>query len=332
MAVEVEDTAPTLHFSTGSLPALGRATAIREYLAELMRVDFAALDPAEPIPYLARLRVLDGASWGTAQTSSVMSGRTRELLKDGQDDLLLTVADADMVLRLPGKEDQLVRAGDGLLLSYAREMQLTIQGSGRLRSIRVPHRPIMDAAPGIGAAPAAVIPRGASMLSLAYHYSSLLEDDPLSGAAAQRMAAKHLQDIVAMVVGASGDVREEAQATSIAAAHLATTRAEISQNLGNAALGIKWIAARRRVTPRHLQRLFAQEGTSFSNVLRRARVDRARALLEDPRNRTRTILSIALECGFPEASALNRAFRHELGLTPSDVRQGAGGTVAGQDD
>lgn len=134
------------------------------------------------------------------------------------------------------------------------------------------------------------------------------------------MAARHLQDLIALVVGASVDLKEQADDNGVAAARRLAVRAEIAKNLGNTNLGIKGIAAQQQVSPRHLQRLFAQEGTSFSDVLRQARVARARALLENPSNRNRTILSIALECGFPEASALNRAFRQEFGLTPSDVR------------
>ena len=321
MATDVEQAAPTLHFSTDNLPATGRASAIREFLEVLMRVDLSSLDDANgPIPYLARVRELDGATWGTARATSIMTRRTPQLLKDAQDDLMLLIPEKELVIRTPGREDQLIRPGDGLLLSYAREMRLTIQGTGRMRAIRVPHRSIAASAPQIGSAPVSVLHRDTPMLSLLNQYSALLENEPLVGRTAQRMAVRHLQDMIALVVGASGDSRDEAEQTSAAAVRLATVRAEIARNLGNTNLGIRGIASQQQVSPRHLQRLFAQEGTSFSDVLRQARVARARALLENPSNRNRTILSIALECGFPEASALNRAFRQEFGLTPSEVR------------
>lgn len=321
MATEVEQALPTLRFSTDDLPVTGRANAIRDFIAELMRVDLSALDDASgPIPYLARLRMVDDTSWGSARANAIMTRRTPPLLKDAQDDLLLILADSELVMRLPGREDQVIRPGDGFLLSFARQMQLTIQGSGHIRSIRVPHRSIAAAAPHIGSAPALLLHRDTPALSLLSRYSGLLEEEPLNGRAAQQMAARHLQELIALVTGASGDLRKQAEEASVAAARRLAVRAEIARNLGNTNLGIKGIALQQQVTPRHLQRLFAQEGTSFSDVLRQARVARARTLLEDPGNRNRTILSIALECGFPEASALNRAFRHEYGLTPSDVR------------
>lgn len=322
MTTGVEQAAPTLHFSTDDLPITGRASAIREFLEVLMRVDLSALDDASgPIPYLDRLRVLDDASWGTARATSIITRRTPQLLKDAQDDVMMLIPEKEMVIRIPGREDQVIHPGDGLLLSYAREMRLSIQGTGRMRAIRVPHRSIAGTAPRIGSAPVTVLDRNTPMLSLLNQYSALLEGEPLIGQAAQRMAARHLHDMIALVAGASGGNREEAEQTSAAAVRLATVRAAIARNLGNTNLGIKGIALQQQVSPRHLQRLFAQEGTSFSDVLRQARVTRARALLENPVNRNRTILSIALECGFPEASALNRAFRQEYGLTPSDVRR-----------
>lgn len=118
-----------------------------------------------------------------------MTRRTSQLLKDAQDDLLLIIPESELVMRIPGKEDQVIRAGDGFLLSYAREMQLTIQGSGRIRSIRVPHRSIAAAAPRISSAPAMLMHRDTPMLSFLNKYCGLLEDEPQSGSAADGCSA-----------------------------------------------------------------------------------------------------------------------------------------------
>ena len=102
MATEVEQALPTLHFSTDDLPVTGRVSAIREFVSELMRVDLSALDDASgPIPYLARLRMVDDVGWGSALATSIMSSRTTQLVKDAQDDLLLILPDSELVIRLP---------------------------------------------------------------------------------------------------------------------------------------------------------------------------------------------------------------------------------------
>ena len=107
------------------------------------------------------------------------------------------------------------------------------------------------------------------------------------------------------------------------ARHLGRDRREIERlanHLGDRMVSLEWLAAQLKLTPRHLQRVFSANGTSFSDELRQARLRRARAMLEDPRHGNRTISAIALECGFPEATVLNRLFRQEYGMTPSEVR------------
>lgn len=143
MTTGLKECALTLDFSTDSLQEIGRIGAVREYLSDLIQVDMGSLDPSNPLHYRARMRIVDGAIWGSSYSSSITPIRTRQLLKDGRDD------------------------------------------------------------------------------------------------------------------------------TSVAAARRLAARAEIAKNLGNTYLGIKGIALQQPVTPRHLQRLFAQEGTSFSDILLR---------------------------------------------------------------
>jgi AraC-like DNA-binding protein len=50
------------------------------------------------------------------------------------------------------------------------------------------------------------------------------------------------------------------------------------------------------------------------------RLDKAAALLRDPRWRHRKIAEIAAEAGFTDLSYFNRAFRRHFGATPSDIR------------
>lgn len=320
LATDSEQPALTLDFSTDDLPVAGRLAAIRDYMVEFMRVEIGAVGCDSPLHYSANLRTVNGTRWGSAYPSSIMSMRTNQLAKDGQDDLLLTMPEVDLILQIPGKADMLVGPGEALLLSSAREMRFIIPGSGRLRCMVVPHRAIAQILPRISSAPVMHIRSNAPMLSLLFRYVALLEEEPLIGSMAQLTAVRHLQEMLALVVGASDDFQEQAERDTVAAARMLTVRAAIAEHLGNTNLGIRWIAAQQQVTPRHLQRLFAEAGTSFTDILREARLARARSLLEDPSHADRTIVSIALECGFPEASALNRLFRQKYGMTPSEAR------------
>jgi AraC family transcriptional regulator, positive regulator of tynA and feaB len=66
----------------------------------------------------------------------------------------------------------------------------------------------------------------------------------------------------------------------------------------------------------HLYRAFARRGTTFANVLRDVRLNKAKALLLGPR--ARSIAQVASMTGYADQSSFSRAFHAELGLTPRD--------------
>jgi AraC-like DNA-binding protein len=83
------------------------------------------------------------------------------------------------------------------------------------------------------------------------------------------------------------------------------------------------LAARQRVTPRYIHKVFEGEGTTFSRFVLGQRLARVHRLLTDPRHADRTIGAIVYDAGFGDLSTFNRAFRRQFGATPSDVRAAA---------
>lgn len=314
------DAAPTLRFSIDALPAGMRLGAVQDWLAGMMRTEVAFLDPDAPFSYHAHIRSLPNILWGSAHSSAVATTRTKQYLEDGCDDLILVMPQVRMVFQLPGEHDMAIGPGDAALVSQAREMRVIHGDEGGSWAVRVNHREIAQKLPGLGAAPVLAIHRETPMLSLLRGYGRSLDAEKLARPTEQQMVARHLTDMMSIAVGASKDFRVHAEETSLATVRISRLRADIAAFLGHADLRLDWFAARQGVSPRHLQRLLAREGTSFAQMLRRARVERAWAMLQDQRYRTFTIASIALECGFSEASSLNRAFREEYGLRPSDLR------------
>jgi AraC-like DNA-binding protein len=65
----------------------------------------------------------------------------------------------------------------------------------------------------------------------------------------------------------------------------------------------------------------AQGGTSFGAALIEARLNRAKALLEDPRFARIAIADIAWRCGFSNPSHFARRFRERHGVSPGDFRK-----------
>jgi transcriptional regulator GlxA family with amidase domain len=78
------------------------------------------------------------------------------------------------------------------------------------------------------------------------------------------------------------------------------------------------LAARARLSPRHLQRRFTAElGVPPSAYVERVRIEAARRALADGHD---PVAAIARRCGFGTAESLRRAFHRHLGVAPSDYR------------
>jgi len=76
------------------------------------------------------------------------------------------------------------------------------------------------------------------------------------------------------------------------------------------------------LTPHELSQLINLEyATNFPDFLNRHRVEALKQLLHDPEHQHKTVLELAIACGFNSKSALNRAFKKVTGMTPSEFKQ-----------
>jgi AraC-like DNA-binding protein/succinate dehydrogenase hydrophobic anchor subunit len=86
-------------------------------------------------------------------------------------------------------------------------------------------------------------------------------------------------------------------------------------------LSLEQLAAEVAVTPHELSQLINDScGVNFQEYLNRYRVAALQRALHDPRQAADSILDLALASGFNSKSALNRAFKKQTGLTPSEFR------------
>lgn len=309
-------------FSLDDVPERDRAATMFEYFGRHMRrILIEATDREAPLKCDAQVRIIPGASWGIAQLSQVTAHRTAPMLEDGCDDVMLFAPSSGVTVSPQGGVELEIAPGSALLMSQARAARTAYHGPAETFAFRFPRAQLSELIPTLGEAPCVEIPRSTPGLALLFRYGRLLHDDPLAQPALRTLAARHLQELAALVIGAAPDAAEHAKHNSVSAARLRVFKAEIAANLGNPNFGIKVLAMKHKVTTRYIQMLFERDGTTFTGFLRRSRVERAYRMLADPRLATRSIVSIALDCGFAEAASLNRAFRQELGMTPGDVRR-----------
>jgi len=94
----------------------------------------------------------------------------------------------------------------------------------------------------------------------------------------------------------------------------------IAKHAGEPELDPAHVAQRLGMSVRYLHRLLEPTGRSFSEHLLGQRLERAAAMLRDPRFTRVKISDIAEKAGFADISHFNRSLRHAFGDTPLGLR------------
>jgi acetamidase/formamidase/AraC-like DNA-binding protein len=110
--------------------------------------------------------------------------------------------------------------------------------------------------------------------------------------------------------------------TGVQAAHFRRVAAAIDAQLSKPDLALSDIARAEGMSARYVQRLFERRDDSFSEYVRRQRLQRCRADLSDPNHAHESVAIIAMRWGFRDQSHFSRAFSAEFGMAPREARRG----------
>ena len=321
-----------IRVSTDDLPERDRVAIIREQFGR----SFFGID-LEPLPDVefrsdVTIRPLAGASLSLNVGGGLHAWRTRELLADGRDDLVLI-----MNLQRPSLVTQ---RGQEVVLHKQAATLVTLGEIGgitrpaldhRVFMLNLPRAAIGRLIPNADDAVMRPIPSDSAALRLLIKYAGILQDTvgPLQ-VELQRSIADHIYDLVVLTVGGTRDAIEVAKGRGIPAARLNAIKSDVERNLVRRDLSIEAICARHGITPRYMRMLFAGEQTTFSDFVTGRRLALALGRLRDPDRAGHTIGAIAYECGFGDLSYFNRAFRRHFGMTPSEARVGGYASLRAQ--
>src|SRR5215470_17904779 len=103
---------------------------------------------------------------------------------------------------------------------------------------------------------------------------------------------------MALAIGATRDAAEIAKGRGARAARLRAVKEDITTRLDQPDLSMATIAARHRIKPRWIQRLFESEGTTFTEYVLAQRLALAHRFLTDSLHSNQKICTIALDVGF----------------------------------
>ena len=302
----------SLHFSTRTLSPQKRLPALRDLFERSIRLEIDA--QAEQA---IEMTVHDAPGVRRAKMLSPLTARlTRPapMLSDGDDTICLMMkTGGHMALSQCGREET-AQEGDGVLLVY-REPAVAHFVDTTYVSVRVPFTALGNLAK-VDLAAGRRIPHDVEALRLLRAYLENLPQrisDPQLG----RLSAAHIYDLMALAIGATPEGREIASRRGIRAARLEAIKADLIQN---SRLDLDKVAMRQGISPRYIQMLFEEAGTTFSEFVLERRLELAQNMLASPRYATRSVTEIAMDAGFGDLSHFNRRFKRRFLMTPSELR------------
>jgi AraC-like DNA-binding protein len=311
-----------LRFSTDNLPERDRVAIWIEVFGRYIVANKLEAAGSNPFSQNATMRSLPGLSLASMSCSGFRAWRTGEMLADGNDNLNIIINIAGSAEYRQFGRETLVNPHQAVLMSSGEECHGLSPVASRALMIGVPRQTV---AAMVGDPEAMLCRTLPSSETLRLITSYVQSTDRLSFEApgVAQAFATHLQDLMALAIGATRDGEELARGRGLRAARLAAIKVEIGRSLGRGDLSIRGLALRNGVTPRYIQKLFESDGTTFTEYLIEQRLLEARRLLSDPEFAGYGIGDIALRAGFGDLPHFTRSFRRRFGMTPSDAREQA---------
>jgi AraC-like DNA-binding protein len=301
-----------VHFSTRQLPPAQRLPALRDLFDRSVQLEIDA-EPGHEVemtmtlvPGVRRARMLSSL---TARMN-----RPTPKLADGEDTVCLMMNTGGHLTVTQGRREGVPQVGDGVLLVYREPASLQFVAASYL-SVRVPFSALALAS-NVSAAAARCIPRDTEALSLLRAYVANMPDK-VADPQLVRLYATHVHDLISLAIGATEEGRQIASQRGVRAARREAIKAAL---IRDPEVSLERLAAQQGVSPRYVQMLFEEAGTTFSEFSLERRLDLARSMLTSPRYACWSVTSIALEAGFGDVSYFNRRFKRRFLMTPTDAR------------
>jgi AraC-like DNA-binding protein len=300
-----------------------RGLGFEEWREEFCR-RFCQLD-AEPsaaarIECTVEVTRLGPLSLGAAHGTSGSFLRTRSLLSDGCDDLVLVTAAVGDVLTVQRGRTIELRPSQMCLMSLDDVAECGLSDGGRFTALRIPRPDLLGIYRETEDKLSKPLAGSPHLREVVAGYFALSAGTAASlDAVGQMTMARHLTELVGLLLRAE---RDEAPALrdGYGAARLQLIQAQVLERLGDGDLTITSAARRAGSTPKQVQRLFGPTGVTFAEFVLEQRLLLARRLLSGPSRRPEKIGSVAHDAGFGDLSYFNRTFRKRFGMTPSEWR------------
>jgi AraC-like DNA-binding protein len=265
----------------------------------------------------AKLRSLPGLALVSMTSTEFRFHKPARLID--HDDILMLIVDTGYWSATQLGRTVRLEAGDAVLCTNAEVESGT--SFGRRVMLRAPRNAVPHAALDLRTRfQRRRIPRETEGLRLLRQDLRALQNLDLATPALQQLTVAHIYDLIALTLGATHNAAVAAEDGGVRAARLRVVKDDIDRSLECGDVSVAAIAARHRISPRYLRKLFESAGVTFTDYVLERRLALAHRLLSDPRRTSDKIASVAFAAGFGDLSYFYRAFRRRYDLLPTDVR------------
>jgi AraC-like DNA-binding protein len=254
---------------------------------------------------------------GTPTGSSARFMRTRDLLPDGCDDLVLISASRGPVQVTKGNQELELSTSQACLIEMSATVGVALTDTGRFTATRMPRDFFLHVAPNAEAKLYQPLGENPALIKMIERYYTLCTEVAYDlDAVGQQTAAQHLIDLIGLLLKPGNEVKQQGSS----AARFELLKAQVLKNLTRSTLTIDNVAQSNGFSARQVQRLFAESGTTFTEFVVKQRLSLAYRRLIEPQNKHRKVSDIAYAAGFGDLSYFNRVFRRRFGMSPSQTR------------
>jgi AraC-like DNA-binding protein len=310
-----------LVFNTNAVPQQKRFLAYRD---ELFRWSCGLdLEAADPSAFHAELEIYRAGAIDIMSNtmSAIETSRTPQLVKDGDDSLLVMLLLKGRAGQTQLGENAQLYPGDAIICDSAYPGSFNLLTDSRMVSLKIPRMMLsarLPKAPRLAGARLSHDPAALRLLSA--YLAGSFDIDLENSLPATRLHQDHIINLVTLTLGAGGERHEAAEPGTQAVRRAAVIR-EIATSMADPAFDALRAAGRLGITVRYVHHLLEPTGKTFSEHLLDRRLTAAVELLRDTPQGFRKIADIALEVGFRDLSYFNRMFRRKYGGTPTDLRR-----------
>jgi AraC-like DNA-binding protein len=259
----------------------------------------------------------------TPRGTSARFARTRDLLSDGCDDMVLISATRGKVRVTQASKAIDLAAGQMCLTEMNIVGAVDLNQTGGFTTTRFPRRLLLQVAPSAETRLSRTLGHDRALSAMIERYSVLCSE--IAGeldAIGQQAAAQHLADLVGHFIE-TGAEQKKVLPRGVSMARLKVLEADVVRNLNKVNLTVETVARANGLSGRQVQRMFALAGTTFTDFVLEQRLLLARRLFLNESTGYRKVSDVALSVGFNDLSYFNRSFKKRFGVTPSDIRMEA---------